>query len=387
MTSQVRDTRLDWNGDGIADVVVARPGSDASGLVFVAGASHGAPEATRWTGDSLGGPAIVTPAGDIDGDGLTDALLLQPMADSARGVVQVLYTRRGTVPKAGSPVRGARPGSRLGGGAVALGDIDGDGHGDVAIIALGGEPPRDAMPASVRPSVLATVGIYRGTRSGLVAAPAQTLADPAFRVDHLLDAIDLDGDGARDVLATGCNVAGRCEARHWLRRGSTFADSATTTFQSPTGAHLDGAVVAGDVNGDGIIDIAITAAATLLVFSGDRRVPLTPRFTLRDPSGQSQSWFGLVITAGDFDGDGMGDLAVGARGIDAVFIYRGGALGSETRLAIPAKHDLGAFLAAVDLDADGNEELVVGTTTSALVYRGSRGGLVTSAPAWQYQLP
>jgi hypothetical protein len=96
---------------------------------------------------------------------------------------------------------------------------------------------------------------------------------------------------------------------------------------------------------------------------------------------QESGSFGESLTAGDFDGDGFTDLAVGAsfynvgRAVDsgAVWVFHGGSLGLRTigsrfldQTGFPGEADqatqdrFGFSLAAGDIDADGLDDLIVG---------------------------
>jgi Astacin (Peptidase family M12A)/FG-GAP repeat len=91
---------------------------------------------------------------------------------------------------------------------------------------------------------------------------------------------------------------------------------------------------------------------------------------------KADSSYGAAFATGDFDGDGYQDLAVGAPGQNAVYLYKGTG-GSTTaqlgRLVAWKKldfgnmpegtvhtHQFGASLAAADFNGDGKDDLIVG---------------------------
>jgi hypothetical protein len=147
-----------------------------------------------------------------------------------------------------------------------------------------------------------------------------------------------------------------------------------------------------DLNGDGFADLAIGAPGTdkVLVYLGSAAgIPTTPTVTLAS-AGQSLSFGDVVAGAGDINGDGYADLAVGApeeennRG--AVYIYLGGPAGVPTtaslKLAGPDSNSyFGSAVASVgDTDRDGYADLLVGAPNAylsvgaAYVFRGGPQG-------------
>ncbi len=183
-----------------------------------------------------------------------------------------------------------------------------------------------------------------------------------------------------------------------------------------------------DLNGDGLGDLAVGApdaqvsgntpstvqvgAGSAYVFLGDKNAKAswmaaqpTPQFTLRDPDAIAGDKFGSqVVSAGDLDGDGFSDLAIGAPcapvagvvcGSGRVHVYRGGATALAANLASPSatlispsggNSNFGIAITAGDLDGDGYSDLVVGADGASAVYV-YRGGpkfftATTHTPAW-----
>jgi hypothetical protein len=146
-----------------------------------------------------------------------------------------------------------------------------------------------------------------------------------------------------------------------------------------------------DVNGDGIDDLAVgvpnasSGAGRVDLFLGRASVlPMTVHLSL---AGSADARFGTsVSSAGDVNGDGFGDLVVGAPGASsgsgAVALYLGGAMGLSATASFTAPGAAGGALGttvtgAGDVDLDGYADLVAGAPAagsnagSAVWYRGA----------------
>jgi hypothetical protein len=184
------------------------------------------------------------------------------------------------------------------------------------------------------------------------------------------------------------------------------------------GAHLGSAVAsAGDVNGDGIADILVGAPefdgpATVnphegraFVYLGTPTGPAT--YPVWSADGQQKGFGKTVASAGDVNGDGFDDIAVGepdyatdeARPhvLGGVSVYLGSPSGPQPTPAWMARFDrppnstfelrFGASIASAgDVNHDGYDDLLIGGTDNfgpgkAYLYLGSPSGL-SASPAW-----
>jgi|GEM_PF-467101 len=151
-----------------------------------------------------------------------------------------------------------------------------------------------------------------------------------------------------------------------------------------------------DVNGDGYMDMVVGSdrgAAVYVYFGGTAGFPSSPSQTL---SAATASLFGYAVdAAGDTNGDGFGDVIVGLPGSSLARVYRGSAAGlvtsTWTTLGVSGVNGLGGSVSwAGDVDGDGYGDVVVGACWSgavcasrAYVFRGSSAG-ITTAPYQTY---
>lgn len=301
------DTLADADGDGADELIVGAPMAAGGGSVSrlavdgtVAWEVFGAP------GEAYGQAVAVL--GDVDLDGIEDVAAGAPLAPdgagTARGRVDVLSGADGSVLYS---IVGALGSGEFGSSVAALGDIDGDGVGDFAA----GGPAALGQRGYVRGYSGAT-GAFRFARLGQISTE---------RFGHALAGVgDADGDGIPDVAVGGPFVAGSTFAGVVrLVSGANGAVRWSTNGDAPQDAFGSALAALSDQDGDGVLDALVGApqsgAATGFVralsgSSGAAIVTITGT--------ESGAGFGHAVQmAGDVDGDGQVDLAVGLPRSDA----------------------------------------------------------------------
>lgn len=261
-------TMSDVNGDGYADVVIGTLVRSRPGQVTV---YHGSATGTRSLPnttlmapttdmDSQFGRSVAT-AGDVNGDGFADVIVGAPGEQGDAGRAYLYWgTAEGLAQKPAISIVG--PGmakGRFGAAVTAAGDVNGDGYADVAI----------GAPGIGRAFVyLGQIDLLETTPTATV--PRQgTLSGDSSPTDEfgtsLAGACDVTGDGLADLVigAPGSNQ-GTGSVHIFTGRKTGLDFLATTTLRGSTdGGHFGGAVAcAGDTDGDGYSDVAVGQPGT-----------------------------------------------------------------------------------------------------------------------------
>jgi len=295
--------------------------------------------------------------GDLDGDGIPDLAVGAPVTKTGSsyretGAVHILFMNAsGSIRESALIPTDASGGpdvpvdSRFGSSVAGVGDFDGDGVPDLAVGAPGDESQTGAISrGAVHLLMLNTDGTVKNSvkiADDVNGGPAlQDLDDFGSSVAAIGD---LNGDGVADLAvgaqgdSTGGNSYGAIHLLFMNADGTVNSSSkiADNTNGGPTLFDFDrfGASVAplGDINGDGTVDIAVGArfddtggtsrgAVYVLMLNPDgtaNDVTKIASSTNGGPSLTNFDRFGASMASlGDIDGDGITDLAVGARGND-----------------------------------------------------------------------
>ena len=445
----------DINGDGIGDVIIGAPSAKfytgESYVVFGTGSGFGASldlstldgaNGFRLVGDDTydASGRAVSSAGDVNGDGVDDLIIGAPGGGSfdAGESYVVFGTNTGFNAELdlssldgtnGFRIDGAQNGDSSGSAVSSAGDVNGDGFDDVIIGApdIGGGYYSNGPGESY---------ILFGTDTGFASSIDLATLDGTngFRVDGIggydssgnsvSGAGDINGDGLDDLII-GASRAGSFYTYDAYSGESYVLFGAVAFAPSIDPAALDGmdgfrvtgveefdslgnsVSGAGDVNGDGIDDLIIGAPGGGSFDAGESYVVFgtntgfnaeldlssldgTNGFRI-DGAQNGDSSGSAVSSAGDVNGDGFGDIVIGAPDAGAnysstgeSYLIFGGANfapslalseldGSDgLRIAgIESFDQSGASVSgAGDVNGDGVDDLIIGAPNAGADYSG-----------------
>jgi hypothetical protein len=274
----IQPTAGDVNDDGVVDIMVGEPGGfgDTGGVYFYFGPITSGTLTTADANVAIAGLAFgdytgsaSSADGDVNGDGITDALIGSEWTDYAGTDDGAAYLFYGpisgvtSVKEADVVFYGADAGHGLGYNTVLDGDVDGDGIDDVGVAA-----PDDTWSTAGDTWMFYADTLSSGSVLDVAKANAQMTGESVSdRFGSAMDfGGDLNADGFADVAVAAPNHGGSGGGAYVFNGPVTGAIDATAADFTITGAGVEQAgscvTFVGDIGADGYDDLALGAYGT-----------------------------------------------------------------------------------------------------------------------------
>lgn len=320
----------DFNGDGNFDLAVMNHGDNTVSILLGNGDGTFNGNGTLTTGQ---GPLAAVTA-DFNNDGIPDLAVLN-QTDATVSIFQGnddgTFTAKGTVPTGKNPV------------AMVSNDFNGDGHVDLAVVNQGDN----------------TVSILLGNGDETFQ-PQTTFATGTQ--PSAIAAADFNNDGKTDLAVTNQSTN---TASIFLGHGDgTFAAGATlTTGAAPV------AIAAGQFNLDSNTNTALAVVNqtdnTISIFIGNGDGTFTQGNTVALNGTSTTGNKPIAVTSGDFNVDGLTDLAVTDQSANTVSILIGNGDGTfASPLNLPAGSAPAGLVSGQFLGTTHPPDLAIANTTA-----------------------
>jgi hypothetical protein len=358
----------------------------------------------------------VASAGDVNGDGYSDVIVganLYDNGEADEGAAFIYHgSSTGISTTAAKMVESNQINAQMGISVSSAGDVNRDGYSDVIVGAYFYDNGQTDEGAAF---------IYHGAATGISTIATTTIESNQANARmgfSVASAGDVNGDGYSDVIVganqydNGETDEGAAFVHHGSAAGISTTASATVESNQACGLMGFSAASAGDVNGDGYSDVIVgaylydngqTDEGGAFVYHGSAAGLSISAATVVESDQATAQMGRSVAGAGDVNGDGYGDVIVGAFvyengqfGEGAAFVYHGSATGINiTAAAMLGNNQVNANMgisvaSAGDVNGDGYSDVIVGSRTydngesdegAAFTYHGSATGINITAAA------
>jgi hypothetical protein len=331
----------DVNGDGNPDLLIA----SSKGINLLLGNGNGTFQPQTIAGSGYGRLAVA----DLNGDGIPDFAF----ADDNVGLL--LGNGNGTFKKQQINV--------IGYSNVAVGDVNGDGKPDIV------------AAAGFNNGV---VGVLLSNGNGTFTS-SQSVSSGGAQ-PRSINITDLNGDGKPDLVLVNYGIANYRSASVGVLLGNgngMFQNARMISTGPPPPASVPTAVVAADVNGDGIPDLIVSnvlpANSEVEVMLGNGNGTFRPAQTFavdREPS---------ALAVADVNGDGKPDVIVTNEGSYDVGVLLGNGNGTFAQQQTFNSGFKPIALCVADLNGDGRLDLVATNDLSGTTNLSSVGHVLLNS--------
>lgn len=396
----------DFDGDGVNDLVIGAPhamdsdsGVTEAGAVQIISGASGLPIIAiggSMTGAHMG--RSVAGVGDVNGDGFDDILVGAPDASGDAGAAYLLfggntddlYVNAVLTPDQGIKISGIT-GNHLGMDVAGIGDFNGDGLDDF-MLSLPGLAGAGVAHIVFGQQDMSAINLSNSSTFKIVNINVEAGAE---RDIPMIALGDINGDGYSDIAlaATGSSEIHIFHGGAGRVGGSYDANTQdSTTISVGAGYTIVGGGGAGDFNGDGMDDFAVavqqdgTRMVDIYVVYDSATMPGTINLgylntaansyhmTYTIPVGTSEADFSVsIIGAGDVNGDGYADLALGFDGVDNLSGTSPNAADGSVAIVYGQDSGAGTLRTGASASSSGAGERLVGTDGNDTITQGAAG--------------
>ncbi len=253
------------------------------------------------------------------------------------------------------------------GAQVAMGDLDGDGSGEI-VAAPGPGPKNEARIGVFRTdgTPLASTAPMIGTKYGAHVAVGDI--DGSGKSMIAISTIDKPGIGI--IVLYGLDDSRTLAEKTRIAVGTDPGSDRGNAGKSITGnddsqpGHYPASIAFGDVNHDGSLELIVVTSGRIEVYGFDNALAasLLAAGTLPFEVAKSDYKAQLTVTSGDLDGEGADEIIVGHEADQDSYIraFKGDLTASGFLLKAFEKAKSTPTLSAQDWDGDGLAEILAG---------------------------